>query len=261
MEQRIDALEQDMKLIKNQIKAVLLDIKESLATGVGTPVYITQGESAESGESRKSNGGNEQPSYSGPATNQSQPVQPPVGDGGYSGAVNQSSVPFNSYNAPAAPVNQMGQGAEFNTGMIGHDAPGPHISQHELKNILNNAAEGSNGDGQAIDMLTLSVMAQWITRAVSSVGRERVVKLVGIYDMTGNLPERLKETMLMLADFHGNGHSGNGHEPDDSDEEAGNDSTEGIMQLLIELDSLIHCRKSAFESVMLSLLSEKGTGR
>jgi len=43
MEQRINSLEEELKVLKNQIKAVLLDIKEYLATSNGH-AYAPPGE-------------------------------------------------------------------------------------------------------------------------------------------------------------------------------------------------------------------------
>jgi hypothetical protein len=73
-------------------------------------------------------------------------------------------------------------------------------------------------------------------------------KLVEIYDITGNLPPRLKQAILLLADLYANS------DRDDSEDVPASVS----MQLLIELDSLLRYRTGALESVVLSMLLEKG---
>jgi len=98
-------------------------------------------------------------------------------------------------------------------------------------------------------LLTVSVLAQWLSRAAAIVSKEQISKLVEIYDITGNLPPRLKQTIMLLADLYGNG-SGK--------EDAQEAPATVSIQLLIELDSLLRYRTGALESVVLSMLLDKG---
>jgi hypothetical protein len=93
------------------------------------------------------------------------------------------------------------------------------------------------------------VLSQWLARAAASVSKTQICKLVEIYDITGNLPPRLKQVILLLADLYGNG----SHTEEDE-----NVPATASMQLLIELDSLLHYRTGALESVVLSMLLDKG---
>jgi hypothetical protein len=99
-----------------------------------------------------------------------------------------------------------------------------------------------------VDLLTVSVLSQWLSRAAATVSKEQITKLVEIYDITGNLPPRLKQAILLLADLYAN-----------SDRDESEDVPASVsMQLLIELDSLLRYRTGALESVVLSMLLEKG---
>ena len=70
-----------------------------------------------------------------------------------------------------------------------------------------------------------------------------------IYDITGNLPPRLKQAILLLADLDGDGGKA---------EEAEDVPATVSLQLLIELDSLLRYRTGALESAVLSMILDKG---
>jgi hypothetical protein len=110
------------------------------------------------------------------------------------------------------------------------------------------AARNTDSEGR-VDLLTVSVLSQWLARAAASVSKAQICKLVEIYDITGNLPPRLKQVILLLADLYSNG----SHTEDDE-----NVPATASVQLLIELDSLLRYRTGALESVVLSMLLDKG---
>jgi len=96
------------------------------------------------------------------------------------------------------------------------------------------------------------VLSQWLARAAVSVSKTQICKLVEIYDITGNLPPRMKQVILLLADLYSNG----------SHAEADNSVPATVsVQLLIELDSLLRYRTGALESVVLSMLLDKGQNK
>jgi hypothetical protein len=110
------------------------------------------------------------------------------------------------------------------------------------------ATGDTNGEGR-VDLLTISVLAQWLSRAAATVSKEQIGKLVEIYDITGNLPPRLKQAILLLADLDGDGNKA---------EDAEDVPAAVSLQLLIELDSLLRYRTGALESVVLSMILDKG---
>jgi hypothetical protein len=209
-EQRIKTLEEEFKVLKNQIKAVLLDIKEQLATG---------GVVAQSGAS-------------------------PLG--GISAAIPQIENDIKV--VPEPPSGGPGFAEKGSSAGIAEKA------EPDFDLVMNRSGmpgvAGRNPDSEGrVDLLTVSVLSQWLSRAAASVSKGQICKLVEIYDITGNLPPRFKQVILLLADLYGNG----SHTEEDENVPA----TES-MQLLIELDSLLRYRTGALESVVLSMLLDKG---
>ena len=124
----------------------------------------------------------------------------------------------------------------------------------DLEPVVNRGVAPSNGgrnaDGEGrVDLLTVSVLSQWLSRAATSVSKEQICKLVEIYDITGNLTPRMKQVILLLADLYSNGN----YAEDDETVPA-----TVSVQLLIELDGLLRYRTGALESVVMSMLLDKG---
>jgi len=262
MEQRINALEEEFKVLKSQIKAVLLDIKEYLATGNGTasPHPMGAGGSGEHHPADTQTG-------IGPITVSSYGGSGP-GPGGFVGP------------HPGVQGGYGGQPAD----MTGHTAEPMHTQAHASKTGLLEAEARDEGhwersepvlcplkkrpaetgtdevdtsvvdignENQVVDLLTVSVLSQWLSRAITIVGKSQITKLVEIYEITGNMPSRLKDTLLLLADLYGG---------DNQSEDTAIDSVPATVsiQLLIELDSLLQYRKNTLESVIFSMLLNKG---
>jgi hypothetical protein len=217
MEQRIETIEEELKVLKSQIKAVLLDIKESLATGI---------------------------SY----------TYAPPQEGG--GTVVASPVSSGIESVPDSPSQ------EPQTGLKGTDSGDRTVEQAQPNIVpkrdqpqeIDSIALRNGSKNRAVDLLTVSVLAQWISRATAVVGKEQIGKLVEIYDVTGNLEPRLKDTMLLLTDLCGG-----------SDKTEAASATEFVptalsIQLLVELDGLLRCRNDALESAVLSQLMDNGLG-
>jgi hypothetical protein len=212
-EQKIKNLEEEFKVLKNQIRAVLLDIKEQLATGgtgqAGAPSWGSI--SAAIPQAENDIKVVPEPPSGGPGS-----VERSVDNGSSAGIAEKAEPDFDSL------VNRSG-------------VPG---------------VAGRNADSEGrVDLLTVSVLSQWLSRAAASVSKAQICKLVEIYDITGNLPPRLKQVILLLADLYSNG----SHAEDDE-----NVPATVSVQLLIELDSLLRYRTGALESVVLSMLLDKG---
>ena len=221
-EQRIKNLEEELKVLKNQIRAVLLDIKEQLATGgnghssqqsvppweSGTPAAAPHQESDAGVASKIAGGADKGFAEPGPGSGIAEDIRP-------------SLKSFLGLNEKASPATT--------------EKASP-------------ATGDSNGEGR-VDLLTISVLAQWLSRAAATVSKEQLGKLVEIYDITGNLPPRLKQAILLLADLDGDGNRA---------EDAEDVPAAVSLQLLIELDSLLRYRTGALESVVLSMILDKG---
>ena len=232
MEQRINALEEELKVLKSQIQAVLLDIKEYLATGNGR-AYSPPAEDSRPAE----------PSPAEPRPAEPSPVEP---------------SPAGSY---AEPVG--GQAHRPEAGFVGTDLGGGAAKQPEPdirprkaqpSDVVKPVAVGESSESEVVDLLTISVLTQWLSRAIAAVGRNQTGKLVEIYVITGNLPPRLKEAMLLLVDLYGDGSQ------DEDTPVTEYVSATTSIQLLIELDSLLRYRSGALESIVLSMLLNEGPG-
>ena len=216
-EQRIDTLEEEFKVLKNQIKAVLLDIKEYLATGNGHE-YVPHHEDSK-------------PKVASPECNKTEPVQNSMSEG------TQSSSPQSVVENTVAEQTQPSRDI-----MTGQSAKADSLT-------VRNGSER-----RVIDLLTVSVVAQWLSRAISTMGKNQLVKLVEIYDATGNLDPRLKDTILLLTDLCGKSNQAEDAQVTDYVPAAVS------IQLLIELDGLLRYRNDALESVVLSQLMDTGLG-
>jgi hypothetical protein len=208
-EQKIKNLEEEFKVLKNQIRAVLLDIKEQLATG-GT----------------------------------GQAGAPPWGS--ISAAIPQAENDIKV--VPEPPSSEPGLAEKSSSAGIAEKAEPDLDPVMNRSGVTGVAVRNTDSEGR-VDLLTVSVLSQWLSRAAASVSKAQICKLVEIYDITGNLPPRLKQVILLLADLYSNG----SHTEDDE-----NVPATVSVQLLIELDSLLRYRTGALESVVLSMLLDKG---
>jgi hypothetical protein len=100
-----------------------------------------------------------------------------------------------------------------------------------------------------VDLTTLAILMPWISRAVNTAGKEHIIKLIELYDVSRDLPSRLKQAILMMLELHG----------DCSSPKLSGDSLIGeTIPLLIELDSLLlRHRTGTLESAILSLLQDR----
>ncbi len=252
MEQRINVLEEELKVLKSQIKAVLLDIKEFLATGNGNS-YTPHGESG----GQVGQGPVDSSAGVGPITIGSYGMPGPGPMIGYGAAA--APGPAGGYVDPVHAAGHKPE-AELPAADLRDEAServdhAPHQDQKQQPEDVSMETVGKCVDNQVVDLLTVSVLAQWLSRAIPAVGKGQIGKLVEIYDITGNLPPRLKETMLLLADLYG----GSKTEEVEAAEAADDIPASVSIQLLIELDSLLRYRNGALESVVFSMLLDKGS--
>lgn len=249
-EQRIKNLEEELKVLKNQIRAVLLDIKEQLATGTGgngqsaTPPWAGAGQASTPPWASAPAPAAGSPHLEG-GTNISLDV-------GQLGTAGRESVAGRDAPAGAAvyPERAAAESAQSAPGFLEKEKFASSSGKESVASVAAAAGEASS-EGR-VDLLTISVLAQWLSRAAETVSKEQIAKLIEIYDITGNLPPRLKQAILLLADLYGDGNKG---VEDDEDLPAA-----VSLQLLIELDSLLRYRTGALESVVLSMLLDRGQG-
>lgn len=226
MEQRVNSLEEELKVLKSQIKAVLLDIKDYMSTGTGQPYAPVP------------SGG-----HAGPA--------PAAGDGSHEQEAHVESPREGVVHVAPHKAGTEVIGTALSQGNGDRAGSSARSAEKQSAGQADGSAQNGSRDDQVLDLLTVSVLAQWLARAMPVVGREQLGKLVEIYDITGNMQPRIKDTMLLLADL------GAGDNP-----EVGPATAEAVpaavsVQLLIELDGLLRCRNGAVESVVMSMLLDR----
>lgn len=215
MEHRITTIEDELKVLKNQIKAVLLDIKESLAAG-NSYAYAPSPESNEPGAGST-------------MCSEVEPVKDSPGE------------------VPQATLRATGLGDRS-----AEQSQTDRVSGISQPQEVDTITLRSGSESRVVDLLTVSVLAQWVSRATATVGKDQIGKLVEIYDVTGNLEPRLKDTILLLTDLCGSGSQAEDAPVTDYV------PTAVSIQLLIELDGLLRYRNDALESAVLSQIIDKG---
>ncbi len=165
MEQRIQSLEDELKLLKNQIMAVLLDVKESLTN-------------------------NDWPSPSLRNEKWTEPVRevevpkPRPEDLHFVQEVTEESSSGSREDSGGGPEQSSSQ---------------PPITQPSPRKAIREMAPLPD---ERLDLLTVVMLGQWLDRTVGSIGKEHTGKILEIYDATGNLPGKLKEAMLLLSNVY-----------------------------------------------------------
>jgi len=105
-----------------------------------------------------------------------------------------------------------------------------------------------------VDLSLLAILTPWLSKAINTVGKRHLEKLIELYDISRDIPPRIKEALLMLLELY---------EVESSEARLPGEAvvSEGIG-LLIELDGLLLRHYSgSFESVALSLLQERMTSK
>ena len=222
MEQRILGLEDEFKLLKNQIRAVLLDIKESLASGDWQSLPPVREPEQEEAAVQFSEPAGQQPQQATTypdsiprATQVSTPDSIDIPDYGGGGPVRPADgVPHFTRPAP----------------------PGPTSTRVD------------NRSAAHPDLLTMIMLTQWLEKAKATVGSKKIQELVAVYNATANPPRELKQALLLLTNVYGN----NGSQTDKSQMAA-------TLPLLMELDSLLRQPDYPLRSAVISLLVDKNS--
>ncbi len=247
------ALEEEVKLLKNQIKAVLLDIKDNMANGEWQ---------APSGPSPR----HENPDGKKPGRdNHPEEDEELLGasmdvfdDDGRDGEPPRSArSQADPEDSTASTVKKLSDFREANrvkqaenpAGRTKPDNP-PAGNNHPRPA----AAAGDDGEPAVpadekdggLDLLTIVMLGQWLDRALSTLGREQTENLVNIYETTGSISPRVKQAMLLMIELK------------ESARKAGSDSQIiTSMPLLMDLDGLLHRRNRTLESAVINILLEK----
>ena len=239
MEQRVETLEEELKLLKNQIQAVLLDIKENLANGEWQDLSSRWGSEAADQTSKPPKQHPVEPDPVPEVTQESSSASKVTVSNGE--PVRQQTEPVPNL-TPSEPVN------------LPYTAPGNGNSHVNTEN--NNRSDsrtGSNSSGDVVnqpDLITVVMLEKWLDRAVAAVGKTETEKIIEMYDITGNMPVQMKQTLLLIIDsYEHNGKSTRRNKR--------NSIGLTSLSLLMEMDSLLRYRNRALEAAVLSLLAER----
>lgn len=243
MEQRVESLEEELKLLKNQIKAVLLDIKENLANGEWQDLSSRWGYEAADQTHEPPKQQSVEPNPVPEVTQESSSASKVTVSNGE--PVRQQTEPV-PHLTPSEPVN------------LPYTAPGndkSHVntvdsSRNDSKTSSNSSVNRGVDVVNQPDLITVVMLGQWLDRAIAAVGRTETEKIIEMYDITGNMPAQMKQTLLLIIDSYG--HNG-------KSTRRNNRNSIGLtsLSLLMEMDSLLRYRNRALEAAVLSLLAER----
>lgn len=273
MADKWQALEEEMKLLKNEIKQVLIDIKEridnpsaqaSLQPNVKkvslSPAAKAEEEPKVEPTMPKMEPTNEKDDTGGPKIMEDKMISG-NGNGNGNGHGNGHSNGNGNGN---------GNGKAAQDAMPGTFKMGNISLQEDFNKMPRNPQMvpgnkdygfGFNGSqpvneappatrGPSVDLMTVAMLSRWLANGVKKVGRQRMEVLVDIYSQLGGFPAPLRDTMMKLLN---------------TDEGDGQSMHEGVS-LLIELDNLVQRsltdkNEAAVLSLFLNGNGKNGNGK
>jgi len=225
MEQRIQILEEEVKLLKNQIRAVLLDIKENLASG-DWQSHPANNQAADPGEN------------SGQQPKEGNSVTP---------IINIRPV-IETTAMPASRIDPAGYDRNVTRPTFSPEADTPTPDNgHDDKTIQKQPDRNASGKGSAsgLEPLTLMLLLQWLERAQGSLGRQQTQTLIELYCTTRDLPEQAKQTLQLISALYG--------------QDKDNAPDMATIPYLLELDQLLnnnnHSEMGTFKNMILKSLA------
>ena len=170
---KIMAIEKEVKLIKTEIKTVLVDLRETMN------------------------------SYENPFVNPGPPVKN-AGDSGI--AVNpnrEESVPINE---PAKgpvnePVNEPPEPYKDRLEMPPKNKLSALKRGEKNSGDIDNIDQNKLAGGTKIDIITLTRLMNWTDNALYTIGKDKLNAILDLYDSTGRLPKETKDVILKIEVF------------------------------------------------------------
>ena len=106
------------------------------------------------------------------------------------------------------------------------------------------ARRNKNASGEKIDLTTIAGLTQWVGDSVKKLGREKTEAILDISEMVGHVPPDLKKILVRFIN----------RTPDESDS---NPTTRDYIATLIQLESLLGMNSKSDELARLSILSQE----
>lgn len=247
MDKIVQELQDEVKVLKNEIKETLTDIREHLLTYAENPFATAPVRPA----SPNGHAVPAAPNNGVPApTDQSTVVSESIGGGGpvsVPGAEKQpdgATPPEPAKNASVAPAALDGK-VDTAAKANGPDGPAPSANEKvdkQEKAVAEEECPGPVGAaserpavatakaatrGEVKDLFTVATLAPWMEDSVARLGKERVKAIVEVYASMGGMTNELRDVLLKLVGLDG----ANGARP--------NVSLRECMRSLAELDNLL----------------------
>ncbi|MGD9935239.1 MAG: hypothetical protein AB7T37_16205 [Dehalococcoidia bacterium] len=238
---KIAALEDEINVLKVEVKAVLVDIRDELIKRDGPFAGVHANRPAPAADSETGDA---------------------IGDPGYpkvvrlhgaAGAAQEETFPLGAPPAPAAPppapaVPQAAVPQGLPASAPVQDAIDVYQKQASFQQLLSNnqrpQAPHTPGTPREWGVLDIASMGKWAEAATKRVGRKRLEELLGVYELlTGEPQAEARKALLLMLDL-----CGATHEPP-------NVSMNDVVTVLSQLDALFRSN-SITEVTVLSLLSD-----
>jgi hypothetical protein len=220
MEQKVQNLEEEVKLLKNQIRAVLLDIKESLASGEWQAVGRVEGKEAGRTEER-----DEEEEL---REEEASAAREGKGDG------DLSEEEAGTHQAPVRVREVRGGKEERNK----------EERKREEESGWEREKEEREGKGKKLEPITLIMLMEWIEKTEEKLGGEETEKLVELYTATAEVGEETRETLRLVMGLRG---------------KEGKKGIGSVVPYLMELDDLMQERGNGkdIQSTLLKIMANK----
>jgi hypothetical protein len=280
LNERVDKLEDEVKIVKNEVQAVLLDIRENYLNrenpfnpDVSSPTLHTVA-AAVGGQNAAAAPPNYPPTYPPPAplTEILQPLQGKVVDGREE--VEQTEPEPAMQSMPTGTTETQEENKEVETAVeepaneevnevMRSDVEEPEVTPMEQA-VVQKKDKVNNGK---IDLVTIAGLTRWVSNAVGTFGLSGTETVLDFAELSGHLPADIKNTLVRYANRlpqNHNGHtsiedSGNGNGNGNGNGHNHNHSVSAhkFISAIIELEGLLGMDNRLDELTLLSMICQE----
>jgi hypothetical protein len=176
--ERINALEGEVKVIKGEIKSVLIDLRELMNNYENPFINVEQLSRVKEREKEKEEKREVIREDKGRKDKEQERT------GGAEGRIEPESKPEIATPETAQKENRE---IQFTTKRDGE----------ELKRVEKEISH----KGGKIDIFTLTQLMKWADNSISNIGKDKLNELIDLYELTGRMPEGIKEIIPRIEDL------------------------------------------------------------
>lgn len=239
---RVNQLEDELKVLKNELQAVLLDIRESYLNrenpftpdASAIPIHPAMATIVTAQQDPAPSTGNKKPG-------EDQQDELPDIEVLEVDEVVSAGEEKKQPRAEKPAVERESAGEEAAREAV-KEASRPDVqpvSQSQPRKTDN----GSNGDGK-VDLVTIAGLTQWVMDTVKRLGREKTETILEISGIAGLLTPEVKNVLTKFADRT-------------SDDYDGSATTQDYITTLIELEKLLGMNNRSEEMALLSIICQE----